>query len=69
MSYTPTEIGARIKLAREEWGETRTALAARLGISRQALTRFESGEQVPSVRRLCDICDALGLDPGALLRE
>jgi transcriptional regulator with XRE-family HTH domain len=50
-------------------GYDQRALAARLAVSRTTLSRFESGECIPSIFRVAEISGALGISLDALLRE
>lgn len=68
-THHPKHIPSRIHRARLASGMTRTELAERVGVSRQFLTRIEEGKAAPSVARLCELCDALGIEPGVLLME
>lgn len=64
---SPDSIPANLSRIRLAAGLTPTALAKAIGVSRQFVNRIESGEKVPSVARLCDLCAALGCDPADLL--
>lgn len=52
--------GYRMRLAREEAGLTQEELAARLGVSQQAIARTERWESNPTVRFLERWAEALG---------
>ena len=43
----PTSFGARLRQIRKELGETQDEFAARIGTSKQVLSRYESGQRIP----------------------
>lgn len=49
-----------IKVARAEKDLTQTALAARVGISRQTMNAIEQGEYNPTIKLCRAICKELG---------
>ena len=57
------DIGTRIRELRLERGLSQEALAEQLGVSRQAVTKWESGASVPSTAKLLALCGAFGLSP------
>lgn len=61
------EIGRRVRALRAERGWTRRQLAASTGISERFLADVEHGRANPSVVKLCELADALGTTPAALL--
>lgn len=54
------ELGRQIKLERESAGLTQTELGNQLKVSRQMISRYETGQDVPSVDVLAEL--ALFLD-------
>ncbi len=60
MVETGGEIGARLRLLRDEAGLTLDALAARSGVSRAMLSKIERGEKNPTVQVVARV--AAGLD-------
>ena len=54
-------LGQALRSIRQELGLTQEELAHRIGTSRIALSRWESGAQPPSYGPLCRWCQALGL--------
>lgn len=50
----------RIRELREAEGITQTALASRMGVSRQAVNQWETGAVWPSAQILPDLAAALG---------
>ena len=63
------EIGGLIRQAREGLGLSVAALADRLDVSRQWLTRVEVGETIPNVRRLVEIAAALEVETAKILPD
>ena len=63
------DIGRRIKEIREERNLTQEDLANRLGTYPQSIWRYESGARTPSVRRLEEIAEALGVSAGDLFPQ
>lgn len=61
------EVGARIRAVRLERGLTGAELSRRLGVPSTALTAWERGRVVPSVRTLLSLASALGVAPAELL--
>lgn len=57
------DIGTRIRELRLERGLSQEALAEQLGVSRQAVTKWESGTSAPSTAKLLALCEAFGLSP------
>ncbi|MBQ7139566.1 MAG: helix-turn-helix domain-containing protein [Clostridia bacterium] len=62
-----TAIGAYIALMRRERGLTQRELAARLGVSCQAVSKWENGENLPDAGILLPLADALHTTADALL--
>jgi len=54
------EIGLRIREARRRCGDSQTALATRIGVSRTTITRYEDGSVKISLRSLLRIADCYG---------
>lgn len=59
--------GARIGRLRREKGLTQAALAARLGVSPKAVSKWENDKGLPDVSLLAPLAAALGADLKALL--
>lgn len=49
------DLAARIQALRKEKGLTQEALADRLGVSRQAIGKWESGQAIPSIDNLLEL--------------
>ena len=62
-----TAFGDAIRARRQSLGLSQEQLADRAGIERKSVSRVETGAYSPSVDRLWNICDALGVLPRALL--
>lgn len=64
-------VGERLRQTRTAAGLSLEALAAKLEhpVSRQALSKYETGASQPSPRRLADIANALNVPPSSLLTE
>lgn len=59
-------FGGRIKAARERKGLSQSAVARHLGVTRQAVTGWESDASNPSTENLVALCDFLGVTLEAL---
>jgi transcriptional regulator with XRE-family HTH domain len=62
-------FGLNLKLARTAAGMTQMELAGRLGIAQKQLSRYERGEQAPSVEMAVKIADVLGVDMNTLTKR
>ena len=60
-------LGERIKEQRKSAGFSQEKLAERMGISRQAVTKWESGQSAPSSDNLFKLAEVLGCPVSALL--
>ena len=60
-------VSERIKLARKRTAQSQEALAAKVGVSRVAVSQWERGETTPSGRFLNDLAVALGTSVDWLL--
>lgn len=63
------EIGRRIKKIRVERGLTQKELASKVGIDFTYIGKMERGEQLPSLKVLLKIADALSLPFGCFLED
>lgn len=66
---TPPEATTRIRDVRKAQRLTMDQLAARLGVSAQAVQRWETSTRAISVDRLVQIADALGVPAAELLPD
>ena len=62
-------IAETISRLRRERGLTQEGLGARLGISGQAVSKWEKGESLPDILLLPELCGILGISVGALLGQ
>ncbi|MFC7983786.1 helix-turn-helix domain-containing protein [Streptomyces sp. NPDC057336] len=62
-------VGARIRAARLHATLTQEKLAEAAGMDRQAINRIEQGHASPLLDNLLRIADALGADPGELIKR
>lgn len=67
MTDSPT-FGQRIAAARVRRGWTQKELAARLGVGRRTLQRWEVDEEIPQLRAFAALVELLRLHPGNMLR-
>ena len=57
------QIGARLKMAREEAELSLTELAAETGLSEERLAALEAGNAICYANDMVLLCDALDVDP------
>jgi len=57
-------VGGRMRLRRIQLGLSQGALAAKIGVSFQAVQKYESGDIRISASRLYDVAQALAVSPG-----
>ena len=60
-------LGERIAYYRKQAGYSQEALAERLGVSRQAISKWETGEATPDAERIIALAKVLGITTDALL--
>ena len=65
MSYA--EIGSRISGCRQNRNMTQEELAGRIGVTPQAVSKWERAQSVPDTILLADLCQVLGVSAGYLL--
>lgn len=63
------DFALNLKLARTAAGLSQAELAERAGIKQNQLSRYERGEQAPSVIVAAEIAEALGIDMNELTRK
>lgn len=60
-------LGRKIADARRDAGITQTVLAKRVGVTAQAVSKWEQGRSCPDIAILDEIADALGISLFELL--
>lgn len=68
MELNRMKIGAAIAARRKEKGLTQEQLAARLGVSAPAVSKWETDTSYPDITLLCPLARALGTSVDALLQ-
>ena len=68
MEPTKTEIGAHIAALRKVKGLTQEQLAAQLGVSAPAVSKWETNSSYPDITLLCPLARALGTNVDTLLQ-
>ena len=63
------ELGAKIRQLRTEHSLSQEALAHALGVSRQAVTKWEAGAALPSTANLLALAKLYGVSPEELLHN
>ena len=67
MAIDYSVIGERLKRARKEKDFTQEQLAEKLDVSIAFLSRVERGSSQINLKRLCQICEILGITEGEIL--
>lgn len=62
------DVGRRIRELREEQHLTQEELGRRAGVDSQTVYRYEAGSRFPSLAKLEEIAQALGVGPEELVR-
>ena len=62
-------LGQNIQTARKAKGMSQEALAEKIGVSRQAVSKWESGASDPSTSNLLALAKLYGVSAEELLRE
>ena len=62
-------FGGNLQFLRRTNGMTQEKLASRMGVSRQTVSKWESGEATPELGKLVELCDIFGCSLDSLLRE
>ena len=66
---TKRSLGQTIKMHRTRCNMTQAFVAESLGVSRQAVSKWESGSSDPSTSNLIALAKLFGISPEELLRE
>ena len=62
-------LGRAVRSARQEIALTQEEIARRSGLGWRHIQKIEAGEVNPTLGTICKLAAAVGVDPGALLRE
>ncbi len=65
----PTFFGERLRRIRKEMGETQDEFAARIGTSKQVLSRYESGQRIPKISLVESYAKSLNVSVDYLMGE
>lgn len=65
----PTSFGERLRRIRKEMGETQNEFAARIGTSKQVLSRYEGGQRIPKISLVESYAKALHVSVDYLMGE
>lgn len=63
----PYRFGARLRQIRKDLGETQDEFAARIGTSKQVLSRYENGQRIPKISLLERYARSLGVSVDYLM--
>lgn len=63
----PTSFGERLRRIRKEMGETQDEFAARIGTSKQVLSRYENGQRIPKISLVEGYAKALNVSVDYLM--
>ena len=61
-------IGERIQRYRKQAGLSQEQLAAQLSVSRQAVSKWETGESMPDLAKVVQMSELFGVSTDALLK-
>ena len=64
-----TDLGARLRVARERAGLTQAAAAEAIGVARTALVALEKGQRRPRIGEIQELAQRYGTSANALLRR
>ncbi len=62
-------MGEKIRGLRKRLGLSQEELAEKLGVSRQAVSKWETGSDIPAAAKLKEIADFFGVTVDSLLRD
>ena len=62
-------LAEKITLLRKKAGWSQEDLAEQLGVSRQSISKWESAQSVPDLKRILDIADCFGVSTDLLLKD
>ena len=55
--FSRAQFGERLRKAREQKGETQTAVARAMGVTSTLLSDLEKGRRTTTIERFCFLCD------------
>lgn len=58
-----------LKIFRKKNGFTQEQIAERIGVSRQAVAKWENGETLPDIENIIALCDIYGVTVDSLVRN
>ncbi len=64
---TNLDISHKISDAIKTSGLTKTEIAKRIGVHHSQISRYASGQKLPSIETLANLCVALDVDPADIL--
>lgn len=62
-------IGAKIQTLRKQKGMSQEQLAETLGVSRQAVSKWEAEQSIPDIDKIIAVCDYFGVTTDYILRD
>ncbi len=62
------ELGEKLRTLRKEQNLSQEALAEKLKVSRQSISKWESGQSLPEIQKILLICDLFGISADEFLR-
>lgn len=62
-------LAEKITLLRKKAGMSQEGLAEQLGVSRQSISKWESAQSVPDLKRILDIAECFGVSTDVLLKD
>lgn len=65
--FSYKNLGNNLKVALIRTGISRADLSSKTGINIRNIGQYCNGIRVPTIKGLCDICEALGYTPNELL--
>ena len=62
-------FGEKLQALRKKEGLSQEQIAGEIGVSRQAISKWETGESLPDVERVCLLSDRFGVTTDYLLKD
>ena len=63
------DVGRRVQALRAKHGLSQEALAERVGVTRQSVSKWELGQALPDVDKIVQLCELFGVTTDLLLRD